>query len=177
MTNTLTQDDLTRIRRMFDESAIRDLLTDYTDAVDWIDWQAMDKIFWPDAILDYGFCKGDTAAIMPIVVSLEESYRRRLHMLGMPRIHLDGDQARADACSVIVARTDNDGGGVDDIFWGRYLFTAERRGDVWRLSSLTYLLNLLDSRQRDSDDRDGPVLMADDLTPDHPHAPPKATTN
>jgi hypothetical protein len=170
----LTQQDLARVRTLFAESDIRALLSAYTDAVDWADWQAMDRIFWPDAILDYGFCKGDQATVMPVIVTLEESYRRRLHMFGMPRIHLDGDQARADACSVIVTRTDNDAGGVDDTFWGRYIFTAERRDNVWRLSSLTYLLNLIDSRQRDTDDRDGPVKMADDLSPSHPFAPPTA---
>ena len=162
--------DVTRLLRIADESEISALIAAYADVLDWLDWDRLPTLFWPETQFDFGMFKGDYAAYAAFVKTLEESYRRRLHMFAIPVIRVDGDTARADSGSVIVCRTESKDHDIDDIFWGRYLFNAQRRGGEWRLSGLTYVMHLLDSRRRESDDRGGPMHFGDDLTPQHPFA-------
>lgn len=149
------------------KAELSDLVTEYANLIDWLDWGALDDVFWPEAVFDFGMFKGDLPAYRAFVKELEEGYARRLHMFGLPRIRVAGDRARIDAGSVIVCRTDEPAPGIDDIFWGRYLFTAERRDGLWRLSSLTYVLNLFDRVERQADDRGAPMNFGDGLAPGH----------
>lgn len=167
----LTEAEVARFRRLCDEADLRALIADYAETIDWLDWTRMETLFWPDATLDFGMFAGDFTAYMAFVKALEESYRRRLHMFAEPTFRITGDDARVDAGSVIVCRTDNDAHGVDDIFWGRYLFTAQRRDGAWRLAGLTYMMNLAGGGPRTADDRGTVMRMGDDLTPTHPLAP------
>lgn len=168
--NGLSETELMRVRRLCDEADVSALMADYAHAIDWLDWARLEPLFWPDATLDFGMFAGTLDAYMDFVRTLEEGYRRRLHMFAVPVVQVTGDRARIDAGSVIVCRTDTEGFGRDDMFWGRYLFDAERRNGVWRLSCLRYILNLVDMRDRVADDRGGVMTMGDDLTPAHPLA-------
>lgn len=143
------------------------LVADYGHLLDWLEWHRLDMLFWPDAQFDFGMFKGNLADYRAFVVPLEEGYTRRLHLFATPSISARGNAARIDAGSVIVCRTDSPAPGVDDRFWGRYLFYAERREGEWRFSSLTYLLNLFDRRERISDDRNDVMHFADSLSPRH----------
>lgn len=149
---------------------LQDLVADYAGMIDWIDWDSMDGIFWLEAQLDFGMFKGDLTAYRGFVRTLEESYSRRLHMFGIPIIRIDGDRARVDAGSVITCRTDAPAPGIDDTFWGRYLFEAERREGEWRFSRLTYLLNLAERVERTIDDRTAAMNFSEGLSPLHPLA-------
>lgn len=149
---------------------LSDLVAEYGNLIDWADWDRLDAVFWPEATFDFGMFKGDFAEYREFVVELEEGYARRLHMFALPSIKVTGDAAKIDAGSVIVCRTDEPVPGVDDTFWGRYLLKAERRGGEWRLSGLTYVLNLYDRVEREADDRDGPMNFGDGLSPAHPFA-------
>ncbi|MYL99050.1 nuclear transport factor 2 family protein [Novosphingobium sp. FGD1] len=155
---------------LLSRATLGDLLAQYANLLDWLDWERLDAVFWPEALFDFGMFKGDFAAYRTFVAQLEEGYSRRLHMFGIPSITLSGERARIDATSVIVCRTDAPAPGIDDMFWGRYLFDAERRGGEWRLSGLTYVLNLFDHRERQADDRGGPMTFGDGLSPLHPLA-------
>ncbi|MGF7154243.1 nuclear transport factor 2 family protein [Novosphingobium gossypii] len=155
---------------LIDKARLTDLVAEYANLLDWIDWQRLDTVFWPDATFDFGMFKGDFAAYRAFVAELEEGYARRLHMFGLPSIWLTGDTARIDATCAIVCRTDAPSPGIDDTFWGRYLLTAQRRSGEWRLSTLTYVLNLFDRVDRQADDRDMPMTFGDHLGPDHPLA-------
>lgn len=147
-----------------------ELVAEYGRLIDWLDWDRLDDVFWPDAQFDFGMFKGDLAAYRTFVRDLEEGYARRLHMFAMPSIRIAGDRAQIDAGSVILCRTAEPFPGIDNHFWGRYLFTALRRGGFWRLSTLTYVLNLFDLRARTTDDRGGPMHLGEGLSPYHPLA-------
>lgn len=147
---------------------LTDLVAELANFIDWIDWDRIDRTFWPESTFDFGMFKGSLDEYRDFVVALEEGYSRRLHMFGLPSIVLDGDKARIDAGSVIVCRTDAPEPGIDDTFWGRYLLTAERRDGVWKLSGLTYVLNLFDRVERTADDRGAPMNFGDGLSPRHP---------
>jgi hypothetical protein len=158
------------IEALIAKARLGELVAEYANLIDWLDWDRLDAVFWPEATFDFGMFKGDFAAYRKFVAELEEGYARRLHMFGMPTVTLDGDRARVDAGSAIVCRTDDPAPGIDDVFWGRYLFTAERRGGEWRLAGLTYVLNLFDRTERKTDDRGGPMTFGNGLSPRHPLA-------
>ena len=158
------------IAHLLAKARLGELVAEYANLIDWIEWDRLDAVFWPEAYFDFGMFKGDLPAFRAFVIELEESYARRLHMFAMPSVALDGERARIDAGSVTVCRTDAPAPGIDDIFWGRYLFDAERRDGEWRLSGLTYVLNLIDRTERTVDDRVGPMNFGDGLSPQHPLA-------
>jgi hypothetical protein len=149
------------------KARLSELVAEYANLIDWIDWPRLDAVFWPEASFDFGMFKGGFDEYRTFVAELEEGYSRRLHMFALPAITLAGDAARIDAGCVIVCRTDDPAPGIDDTFWGRYLFTAERRAGEWRLSGLTYVLNLFDRVERQADDRGGPMTFGDGLSPQH----------
>lgn len=160
--------DKAALDRVIARAELGDLIADYAQIIDWLDWDRLDSVFWPEAMFDFGMFKGDFAAYRDFVVTLEEGYARRLHMFTLPSISVSGDSARIDVGCVIVCRTDEPAPGIDDMFWGRYLLTAERRGQEWRLSGLTYVLNLFERTERQADDRTGPMHFGDNLSPAHP---------
>ena len=166
----LSPADIARLLRIADEAEISALIAAYADVMDWLDWDRLGSVFWPEAQFDFGMFKGDYAAYAGFVKTLEEGYRRRLHMFAIPVIRVNGDSARADSGSFIICRKDDGAHGVDDIFCGRYLFTAERRNGEWRLNGLTYVLHFLEQRPVPADDRCGPMHFGDDLNPGHPFA-------
>lgn len=151
-------------------ATLQDLLAEYATLMDWIDWDRMTQVFWPDAAFDFGMFKGDLAEYSDFVRTLEEPYARRLHMFGLPTIRIDGDRARVDAGSLITCRTADPAPGIDDTFWGRYLFEAERRAGEWRFVRLTYLLNLAERVERTLDDTGAPMNFSEGLSPAHPFA-------
>ena len=160
----------TALDQLVSRACLQDLVADYAGLIDWIDWDVLDRVFWPEAQFDFGMFKGDYAAYRGFVQMLEEPYARRLHIFGIPMIRIDGDRARVDAGSLISCRTAEPAPGIDDTFWGRYLFEAERREGEWRFSSLTYLLNLAERAERSVDDRAGPMNFSEGLSPSHPFA-------
>lgn len=155
---------------LIDKARLTELVAEYANLIDWIDWDRLDAVFWPEATFDFGMFKGDFAAYRAFVAELEEGYSRRAHMFGLPSIRVSGDRARIDALCAIVCRTDDPAPGIDDTFWGRYILTAERRGGEWRLCALTYVLNLFDRVERQAHDRAMPMTFSDGLSPQHPLA-------
>lgn len=158
------------IETLVAKAQLTDLVAEYANLIDWVDWDRLDGVFWPEATFDFGMFTGDFAAYRTFVAELEEGYSRRLHMFTLPSIRLSGDTARIDVGCVITCRTDEPAPGVDDTFWGRYLLRAERRNAIWKLSDLTYVLNLFDRVERQVDDRVGPMNFGDGLSPSHPFA-------
>lgn len=155
-------------RNFADEAALGQLLAGYGAAIDWLDWARLHELFWPDSHFDFGaMFTGPLSEYRNFVVALEEGYSRRLHMFTAPLIDITGDRGRIDSGAIIVCRTENEGFGSDDVFFGRYVFEAARRDGVWKLSGLAYLLNLLDHRDRDADDSGLPINFAQGLTPAH----------
>lgn len=154
--------------QLITRARLQDLVADYAGSMDWIDWDLLNRVFWPEAQFDFGMFKGDLAAYRSFAQTLEEPYARRLHMFGIPMIRIDGDRARVDAGSLITCRTAEPAPGIDDTFWGRYLFDAERRDGEWRFVRLTYLLNLAERVDRTIDDTTAPMNFSEGLSPAHP---------
>jgi hypothetical protein len=81
-----------------DRLDIQDLIARYGQAVDRQDWDAFDRIFTPDARIDYramGGISGDPATIKAWLAETMPMFASTQHMFGLPVIDLDGDQATA----------------------------------------------------------------------------------
>lgn len=157
-----------RLARLADEADLAQLIAAYAASIDWLDWERLGELFWPEARFDFGaMFTGPLPAYRDFVLALEEGYSRRLHMFTTPLIDVAGNRGRIDTGAIIVCRTENEAHGADDVFYGRYVFEAERRGGAWRLSSLAFLLNLLDHCEREAGDGDLPIAFAEKLAPEH----------
>jgi hypothetical protein len=165
-----TEADRAALARLADEAAIRDLITRYASGLDWMDWPRVEATLWPDARADFGgMFQGDRAVFMPFLVQLEEGYTRRMHMLGLPRIALDGDSAQADCPSVTHFRAVEAGERTDNFVFGRYLLKCTRRAGEWRIAHMVFMLNAFRSEQEPNGD-EGPLNLGDHTSPSHPLA-------
>lgn len=83
-------------QKMSDRLEIQDLLTAYCDAIDSRNWNALDDIFTPDAIIDYTEAGGAKGTLEEIKLYLDKAlkpFSGMQHMLGLPMIKITGDEA------------------------------------------------------------------------------------
>ncbi|WP_156679506.1 nuclear transport factor 2 family protein [Sphingomonas profundi] len=167
----MSEIDAGTVRRLVDEADIRDVLGRYASAVDWMNWPVAESLFWDDAEMDFGdMFRGSRADFMPFLIGLEEGYKRRMHLFGMPRIALRGDGADVELASITHVRVAGEDQRTDSFIYGRYMIGMERRGGVWRMTRLLFMLNQFQSHDGPPSDA-GPINLADDLFPGHRHAP------
>jgi uncharacterized protein (TIGR02246 family) len=131
----------TRIRRLEDMDAIRQLYVDYGRHLDAEDPQAYASLFSRDAKLRLGrVMRADgreeiAVAAAKVIRSGPDGERQSVHVLGSPHVELDGDTASGEAVWVAILRSDTGpptvrvGRHVDKLVReeGRWCF-AERRG-------------------------------------------------
>ncbi len=158
----------TALNQLIARASLQDLVADYASVCDWLDWEVLDRVFWPEAQFDFGMFKGDLPAYRDFVKALEEPFARRIHMFGLPLVRIHGNRARVDVGNITVCRTAAPEPGVDDMFVGRYLFDAECRDGEWRFVRLTYLLNLAEHVERKVDDSNLPLNFSEGLSTEHP---------
>lgn len=84
------------LRELSDRLEIQDLLVDYSYAVDRRDWAALDRIFTPDAVIDFratgGVC-GDLAAVREFLGRALAHFTVTQHLVAASKIELAGDAA------------------------------------------------------------------------------------
>lgn len=81
---------------MADVLEIQNLLATYVFALDEKDYDALDGVFTPDATFDYtstGGVTGDWKTIKPWLAAALARFPTTQHLVGLPRIRLDGDRA------------------------------------------------------------------------------------
>lgn len=147
------------------------LVAEYSNSVDWMDWDRLRGLFWPDATLDFGeMFRGGVEGFIGFVTELEGGYSRRMHLLGPAFVSgTDGDY-RAECVSITAARTAGRTSHRDECFYGRYIFALRTEGEDWRFSSLMYLVNDVQGVETENGD-DGPVNVAESLDRHHRLAP------
>lgn len=119
-----------------DRLEIDDLLTTYTMAVDEADWDALDRVFTPDAHIDYT-ATGGTAGPFPAVKAwLAETlpmFSGMQHFITQKRVELDGDEACVRAYflnPMVLDREDGTKWHLD--IGGVYVHSLVRTPDGWR---------------------------------------------
>jgi hypothetical protein len=165
-----TEADRAALTRLQDEAAIRDVITRYTQGLDWMNWPQVEATLWPDAIADFGgMFKGDRAGFMPFVTQLEEGFTRRMHMFGLPRIALDGETAQVDAPSITHFRAVAGEHRIENFAVGRHLLKFEKRQGEWRMAHLLFILNSFRSTEEANAD-EGPLNLGDGIDQTSPLA-------
>jgi hypothetical protein len=158
----------TELEVVLAEAAINRLIARYASMTDWMDWANMPSLFSSDAEIDFGgMFRGSPAEFIPFVSQMEAGYDRRMHLFGLPRIDVAGDRARAECASMTHVRTKGQPNHSDAVFYGRYIFTAGKRAEEWKLTRLQFYLNVATASQPEAGE-EGPINLADAFQPGHP---------
>ena len=83
---------------MSDRLEIQDLLTKYCFAIDSREWDALDDVFTPDAIIDYTEVGGARGNLQETKAYLDRALAKFTgfqHMIGLPMLTINGDNASA----------------------------------------------------------------------------------
>lgn len=85
-------------QEMSDRLEIQDLISRYANAIDDSDWDALDSVFTPDAVIDYselgGAC-GDLASTKVFLAEAMPNFPAFQHLSATTRLTIDGDRAKA----------------------------------------------------------------------------------
>jgi hypothetical protein len=130
------------LAEMRDMAAIQDVLTRYSRALDWLDDEMLDGVFFDDAEIDYGFFQGTGAAFKPLLMQVERSVGRRWHFTSQLKIDLNGTSAEVESYNLslgIAALEDNPPSDVMQ-FFGMYADRLEKRGGQWGIIRRKHLL-------------------------------------
>lgn len=89
------------LQEISDRLEIQDLLARYSYAIDERDWDALDEVFTPDAVIDYtetGGARGSVAQIKAWLPVAMARFPRYQHMIATTRLELDGGRAKSRTC-------------------------------------------------------------------------------
>lgn len=126
------------LQEMSDRLEIQDLFARYSFAIDERDWDALDTVFTPDAVIDFsetGGAKGSVAEIKRWLPVAMERFSKFQHMVATTKLMLDGDRAtsRTILFNPMVHRAQN---GSEQIFfiglW--YRDGLVRTAEGWRIA-------------------------------------------
>ncbi len=86
------------MQEMSDRIEIQDLIARYAHAIDDADYDALDNVFTPDAIIDYtdlGGAKGTLQETKAYLAGAMGNFSNYQHMSATSRVDLNGDTAKA----------------------------------------------------------------------------------
>ncbi|MER5623339.1 nuclear transport factor 2 family protein [Streptosporangium sp. NPDC002544] len=89
-----------RAQEMADRLEIGELLARYAYAVDTGDWERLDLVFTPDAVIDYtsaGGIRGSRDEARRWLAEVLPTWPGRQHLIGVMTIRFDGDEAAVTA--------------------------------------------------------------------------------
>ena len=131
-----------KIAAAADKQAIHDVLNRYARALDWLDAERLDRVFFDDSEVDYGFFKGSGKEFKPLVMKIEESIGRRWHHTSQVSIDLNGDTA--DVESYGVSYTSMDPEAIEGTKLGQYMGfyqdRFEKRDGKWGIAYRKYVM-------------------------------------
>lgn len=84
------------LQEVSDRLEIQDLFARYSFAIDDRDWEALDAVFTPDAVIDYsgsGGAKGSVAEMKRWLPAALARFPRYQHLVATTQLRLDGDRA------------------------------------------------------------------------------------
>lgn len=163
----MTEIPAEQLNQLLAENACRCLVERYTYCIDWMNWNELEELFWPEAHFDFGMWSGDRCEYLPWVAALEAGYDRRLHMFSMPRLQIDQSRGQGEVGATMYFRLKNESGlAQDELMFGRYLLEFECRAGSWRMSALTFLMHGI--QRFEPTDTGGAPFFADNLSPLHP---------
>lgn len=124
------------VQEMSDRMEIQDLMVEYCYAVDHRNWDALDSVFTPDAVIDYsemvGF-KGNLAETKAFLAEGLSMLSSTQHIITTSKIKIDGDHAHGRTiCTNPMVIAEN-GHTMMVGLWYRDEFVRTPQG--WRIAS------------------------------------------
>ena len=126
------------LEEISDRLEIQDLLVAYSHAIDSRDWDALDEVFTPDALIDYsamGGSRGDLTTTKEFLRTAMERFSSFQHLVATSKVTLHGDRAEGRTiCHNPMVMDDGKGGTRVLVcgLWYRDRFV--RTSDGWRIS-------------------------------------------
>lgn len=121
-----------------DRLEINDLLIDYCSAVDAKTFEEFDRIFTPDALIDYtalGGIRGGVAEIKEYLGRVMPYFGATQHLIANSRVWLEGDTARARTMCHNPMEIPLPDGGTQVAFYGLwYVDRLVRTAAGWRIA-------------------------------------------
>lgn len=130
-----------KLQELLDKRACEEVILRYGRTQDWLDEAGHNTCFWPDADVDFGFFKGSGADFVTTVMEHERSVPRRWHLCTSIVVQIEGRHAKAECYGIAVGANGEDGSLQQSMYGGRYLDELDKRGDEWRISKRTYILD------------------------------------
>lgn len=124
-------------RAVTDIVEIQQLLATYVYAIDAKDFDALDRVFTPDATFDYSVTGGETgdyARIKPWLEKALAPFPVTQHLIGLPLIRLDGDRATARTMLFNPMQLARPGGGHLFFVGATYVDDLVRTAQGWRIA-------------------------------------------
>lgn len=123
---------------LLDRLALERLCIDYANAIDARDWDALDRVFVPDARIDYramGGIEGAYPAVKAWLPGALAHFPRYMHFVGNMAFTLDGDAARGRvACINPMVLPPVPGQGEETMILGLWYVDRYRRTAAgWRI--------------------------------------------
>ena len=121
------------LEEISDRLEIQDLLVDYSHAIDTQDWDGLDDVFAPDAVIDYsamGGSTGNLAATKEFLAKVMPGFASSQHMIATSKVVVDGDTATGRTiCHNPMVTADG------KVFWCGlwYVDTFVRTSAGWRI--------------------------------------------
>jgi hypothetical protein len=126
------------LQEMSDRLEIQDLFARYSFAIDERNWDALDRVFTPDARIDYsetGGAAGSFAEIKAwLPVALGDRFPVYQHMVATSRIDLDGDSATSRTILFNPMVYEKDGARQTFFIGLWYRDRLVRTADGWRIA-------------------------------------------
>lgn len=126
------------LQEISDRLEIQDLLSRYTYAIDERNWDGLDEVFTPDAVIDYsetGGAKGSVAQIKAWLPVAMERFPRYQHMVATTKLELDGDTAKSRTILFNPMVYQGDDGNEQVFFIGLwYRDKLIRTAEGWRIA-------------------------------------------
>jgi ketosteroid isomerase-like protein len=126
------------LQEISDRMEIQQLITVYANAIDRRDFDALDRVFTPDAYIDYralGGIDGRFPAIKVWLGQVLPTFPRYTHLVGNIEVEVSGDTARARTACINPMEVTLPGGGTQVMLLGLwYADQFVRTRDGWRMS-------------------------------------------
>ena len=131
-----------QVAQAADKQAIHDVLNRYARALDWLDAERLDRVFFDDAEIDYGFFKGSGKEFKPLVMKIEEGIGRRWHHTSQVSIDLNDDTADVESYGVSYTSMDQEAveGTKLGQYMGFYQDRFEKRDGKWGIAYRKYVM-------------------------------------
>ena len=130
-----------RLAALADRLAIDDQLTRYCRAIDGGEWDLLDAVFTPDAVLDYtssGGIRGAFPEVKAWLAQVLPLFAVRQHFVTNRDVTLDGDAATSRCYLLNPMGRRRDDGGVDLFVTGAtYVDRWRRTAEGWRIVERT----------------------------------------